>query len=143
MKISTTLKGLMALIILLPTMAFAHSKVNSSNPESGSQVSAGLETLELNFTKAVRVTRFGLHRAEDGMSMGALMDHEQDAAEVLDNMGEAEVPITSDMPNGFGTELAVTFDGLDAGIYHYAWIAVAQDGHLMEGQGHFEVMAAE
>lgn len=143
MKISTTLKGLMTLIVFLPTMAFAHSKVNSSNPESGSQVPTGLETLELNFTKAVRVTRFGLHRAEDGMSMEMLMDHEQDAAEVLDAMGDAEVAITSDMPNGFGTDLVVTFEGLDAGIYHYAWIAVAQDGHLMEGQGHFEAMAAE
>ncbi len=134
---------LLITLLALPSMAFAHSKVNSSNPESGSQVSEGLATLELNFTKAVRVTRFGLHRAEDGMSMEMFMDHEQDAAEVLEGMGEAEVPIISDMPSGFGTELAVTFDGLEAGIYHYAWIAVAQDGHLMEGQGHFEVMAAE
>ena len=143
MKILNTFKALTAIIILLPTIAFAHSKVNNSNPESGSQVPVGLNTLELSFTKAVRVTRFGLHRAEDGMSLDALMDHEQDAAEVLDSMGEAAVPITSDMPNGFGTELSVTFDGLDAGTYHYAWIAVAQDGHLMEGQGHFEVTAAE
>ena len=130
-------------LVILPAMAFAHSKVNSSNPESGSQVPSGLETLELNFTKPVRVTHFGLHRAEDGMSMDTLMDHDQDAADVLDKMGGVEVPITSDMPNGFGTELVVTFNGLDAGIYHYAWIAVAQDGHLMEGQGHFEVMTAE
>lgn len=143
MKIPTTLTGLMALIILLPSMALAHSKVNSSNPESGSQVPAGLETLELGFTRPVRVTRFGLHRAENGMSMDALMDHDQDAAEVLDAMDESEIAITSELPNGFGTELSIAFDGLGAGIYHYAWIAVAQDGHLMEGQGHFEVMAAE
>ena len=143
MKIPTILKGLMAFIILLPTMALAHSKVNSSTPESGSQVPEGLETLELGFTQGLRVTRFGLHKAEDGMSMTEMMDHEQTAAEVLEGMGDAEITITSDMPSGFGTELAVTFEALDAGIYHYAWIAVAQDGHLMEGQGHFEVVTAQ
>ena len=134
---------LLLAITLFPIMGHAHSKVNSSNPESGTQVTEDLDTLELGFSKAVRVTRFGLLRAEDGMSMTELMNHDQTAADVLDAMGEAEITITNDMPKGFGTELAVTFDDLDAGVYRYAWIAVAQDGHLMEGQGHFEVMAAE
>ena len=148
MNTLNTLRGLMAFIMILPTMAFAHSKVNSSNPENGAQMPAGLEVLELGFSKSVRVTRFGLHLSDEDMAIGEMtdgdtMEHDQSAAEVLDAKGDMEISITSDLPNGFGTELTVTFEALEAGIYHYAWIAVAQDGHLMEGQGHFEVLAAE
>ncbi|MGB0785766.1 MAG: copper resistance CopC family protein [Alphaproteobacteria bacterium] len=136
------LTALLAFVILIPNLTFAHSKVNSSDPDSGSQVVEGLAKFELGFTQPVRVTRFGLIRIDASVAAEDLMERDpDDAAALLNSVGASGLITTSKIPKGFSAELTLTFDPLEPGIYQYVWIAVAQDGHLMEGQGHFEVIS--
>ena len=53
--------------------------------------------------------------------------------------GQAAVELTSDLPKSFVDEVSLGFSPLEAGVYMVHWIAVALDGHTMEGDIHFAV----
>jgi len=128
----------LALLMVSATTAAAHSKMSGSTPASGETVEADLETLLLTFDQKVRLTLVDMHQAPEGMELDAIMaSMGEDADHAVE--GQTEVEITSDMPKSFVDEASIAFDGLEPGIYVVHWIAVAMDGHTMEGDVHFAV----
>ena len=128
----------LTLLLVSATTAAAHSKMSGSTPASGETVEAGIETLSLTFDRKVRLTLVNMHQAPDGMELEAIMAlMGEDADHTLE--GQTEVEITSDMPKSFVDEASIAFDELETGVYMVHWIAVAMDGHTMEGDVHFAV----
>ncbi len=130
---------LIALIALLSinTVAFGHSKMSGSTPEDGATVEAGLAAVSLTFDRKVRLTRVMLAAAPAEMTLAAVMSD----VEALEN--QAEIGVLSELPKGFVEETEIDFDPLTPGVYKLHWIAVAQDGHTMEGKVHFAVESAD
>lgn len=132
--------ALLALAFLLAASSPAaeHSKMSGSKPQSGETVEAGLDTLLLSFDRKVRLTVVEMHKAPDGMNLSSLMesmgDEKSHAVE-----GQTAIDVTSSLPKGFVDETSVDFDALEVGVYMLHWIAVAMDGHTMEGNVHFAV----
>lgn len=92
---------------------YAHSQMSDSIPANMTSAREDLDTLQLKFNRKVRLT----------------------VVEVSLNEQKAEV----EFPKGFVKEAEVKFQNLGIGCYDWRWIAVAQDGHTMEGMGHFEL----
>ena len=133
-----SLLSALTLFMVSATTAAAHSKMSGSRPASGETVVAGIETLSLTFDRRIRLTLVNMHQAPDGMELEAIMESMGEGADhTLE--GQTEVEITSDMPKSFIDEASITFDGLETGVYMMHWIAVAMDGHTMEGDVHFAV----
>lgn len=135
------MKSILSALVLLmaaATTAVAHSKMSGSTPASGDTVEVGLETLSLTFDRKVRLTLLDMHQALDGMDLEAIM---ASMSENTDHTieGQRAVEITSDIPKSFVDEASIAFDGLATGVYMVHWIAVAMDGHTMEGDVHFAV----
>lgn len=93
--------------------ALAHSKMSESIPANMTSVGEDLDVLVLKFDRNVRLT----------------------VVELIFEDQEIEV----DLPQGFVTEAEISFEPLGVGCYDWSWIAIAQDGHTMEGAGHFEI----
>ena len=128
----------LALLIAAASTAAAHSKMSGSTPASGVTVEAGLETLTLTFDRKVRLTLVDMHQAPDGMELEAIMaSMSEDADHSIEGLRAVE--ITSDTPKSFVDEASIAFDALATGVYMVHWIAVAMDGHTMEGYLHFAV----
>ena len=127
-----------ALLMAVASTAAAHSKMSGSSPASGATVEAGLETLSLTFDRKVRLTLVDMHHAPEGMDLEAIMaSMSEDADHRIEGLRAVE--ITSDLPKSFVDEASIAFDGLATGVYMVHWIAVAMDGHTMEGDVHFAV----
>lgn len=135
------MKSILSALVLLmaaTTTAAAHSKMSGSTPASGDTVEVGLETLSLTFDRKVRLTLLDMHQAPYGMDLEAIMaSMKQNADHTIE--GQRAVEITSAIPKSFVDEASITFDGLGIGVYMVHWIAVAMDGHTMEGDVHFAV----
>ena len=135
------MKSILSALVLLmaaATTAAAHSKMSGSTPASGDTVEVGLETLSLTFDRKVRLALLDMHQAPDGMDLEAIMASMSENADHTIE-GQRAVEITSDIPKSFVDEASITFDGLGTGVYMVHWIAVAMDGHTMEGGVHFAV----
>ena len=89
----------------------------------------------LKFERKVRLTVVEVHAAPDGGTLEALMEHEGDAP--IDGMETIE--LASKLPKGFVDAATVGFSPLDTGVFQLSWIAIAQDGHVMEGDVYFAV----
>ncbi|MAH87554.1 MAG: hypothetical protein CMF26_02960 [Kiloniella sp.] len=126
----------------LATPALSHSKMSGSNPASGTSVGVGIDSIELVFDRAVRLTRVDLVQAPDQMDLEMMMAMMTNG-EMQDLEGQIEVEIASKLPRGFVDSTRVNFEGLEHGIYMLHWIAIAQDGHTMKGDVHFAVVTPE
>ncbi|MDA8553225.1 copper resistance protein CopC [Alphaproteobacteria bacterium] len=121
-------------MLMLNAPALAHSKVSGSTPENGETV-AELDQVMLKFERKVRLTVVELNAVPAGVTMDTLMAHDSD--EPVE--GAEAVALISDLPKGFVDGATVEFDPLASGVFWLSWIAVAQDGHVMEGDVHFAV----
>ena len=128
----------LALLLIATTSALAHSKMSGSTPSSGDTAEAGLEVLDLTFDRKVRLTRVDMHQAPEGMTLESVMKTMMEGQD-HDIEGQAAVELTSDLPKSFVDEVPLGFSPLEAGVYMVHWIAVALDGHTMEGDIHFAV----
>ncbi|MAV46355.1 MAG: copper resistance protein CopC [Alphaproteobacteria bacterium TMED89] len=128
----------LALLLIATTSALAHSKMSGSTPSSGDTAEAGLEVLDLTFDRKVRLTRVDMHQAPEGMTLESVMKTMMEGQD-HDIEGQAAVELTSDLPKSFVDEVSLGFSPLEAGVYMVHWIAVALDGHTMEGDIHFAV----
>ena len=122
-------------LLLLNSPAFSHSKVSGSMPENGATVEEALDEVMLKFERKVRLTVVEVHAAPDGVTLEALMEHKGDAP--IDGMETIE--LASKLPKGFVDAATVGFSPLDTGVFQLSWIAIAQDGHVMEGDVYFAV----
>ena len=128
----------LALLMAAAATAAAHSKMSGSTLPSGDTVEVGLETLSLTFDRKVRLTLLNMHKAPEGLDLEAIMaSMSENADQTIE--GQRAVEITSDIPKSFVDEASINFDGLGTGVYMVHWIAVAMDGHTMEGDVHFAV----
>ena len=128
----------LALLLIATTSALAHSKMSGSTPSSGDTAEAGLEVLDLTFDRKVRLTRVDMHQAPEGMTLESVMKTMMEGQD-HDIEGQAAVELTSDLPKSFVDEVSLGFSPLEAGVYMVHWIAVALDGHTMEGDINFAV----
>lgn len=114
-------QGLRVLLVSLALLGFsattqAHTGLKTSSPADGAVVQAAPGQIELTFTAAVRLVRFGLKDHEDAI---------------------VELGFTPD------TEARKTFvvpaAGLGNGMYHAEWAAIGEDGHTVTGTFAFTV----
>ena len=122
-------------LLTLNTTAFAHSKMSGSTPSDGATAAAGLETVTLQFDRKVRLTVVTVDAAPEGIMLDTMMATED--GEGLE--GLEAIALTAKLTKGFIEETDIQFDALPAGTYWLQWIAIAQDGHTMEGQVRFAV----
>lgn len=105
-------------VVLLPALAFAHSKLEASLPAAGSVIAAMPERIELRFSAPIRVTSLVL-RAEAGGE-----EHRLDVS--------AAAP---------GTTIQVTAPRLLPGAWRLTWRGAGGDGHIMSGEVRFTIEA--
>ena len=129
----------LALVALLTfnTAAFGHSKMSGSTPSDGATAAAGMETVALQFDRKVRLTVVTVQAAPKGTMLDAMMALED--SEGMEHMGD--IDLNSELPKGFIDETEIQFGALPAGAYWLHWIAIAQDGHTMNGNVRFAVEA--
>jgi methionine-rich copper-binding protein CopC len=103
-------------ILLLGTIsALAHTKLKSSNIDSGKLYAKAPTVIEIVFTAAV-----GL-------------------AEVQLQTGNEDIPLAYSYPDKMQTTFTIPFPALKSGSYIFFWRAVAKDGHAMTGEIAFSV----
>lgn len=124
-------------LLTINTAAFAHSKMSGSTPSDGATAATGLDTVTLQFDRKVRLTVVSVQSAPEGTMLDTMMAMED--SEGMEGMGEIE--LTTNLPKGFINETEVQFQALPAGAYWLHWIAIAQDGHTMNGNVRFAVEA--
>jgi methionine-rich copper-binding protein CopC len=109
----------LAVFVVLATSAsvWAHAKMTESVPKDGATVPAGLSSVDLRFSKPMRLTLVRIHNAET----------------------DADVPVNSELPKTFVEEATLSIEPLAAGAYEVHWTAVSQDGHVMKGGFGFTV----
>lgn len=113
--------ALAAVVALMATLsAWAHAKMTQSVPKDGATVLAGLSSIELKFSKPMRVTLVRVHDAK----------------------ADADVPLNGKLPKTFVDAASVSVEPLSAGSYDVSWTAVSQDGHVMKGTFAFSVADA-
>lgn len=110
-------KLLIALTIsVMTTGAFAHSKVDTMTPADGSVVDIVPEFVDLDFSKAIRLTKVEMNYADKH-------------TKVLD-LGEQKA---------FLKKFSVPLVGMGSGAYKINWRGLGEDGHAMKGEFTFEV----
>lgn len=109
----------LAVFVALTTAvsAWAHAKMTESVPKDGASVAAGLSSVELKFSKPMRLTLVRIHSAKV----------------------DADVAVKGELPKTFVEEATVLVEPLAAGAYDVQWTAVSQDGHVMKGDFEFKV----
>ena len=112
---STALAVFIALTATLS--AWAHAKMTESVPKDGATVPAGLSSVELKFSKPMRLTLVRIHSAK----------------------ADADVAVKGELPMTFVEEATISVEPIAAGAYDVHWTAVSQDGHVMKGDFEFTV----
>ncbi|MCY3829182.1 MAG: copper resistance protein CopC [Rhodospirillaceae bacterium] len=111
---------LAGLLFLGATTAFAHSKLNTTEPADGAVLVQAPARIVLSFAKRIRLTKVRLRRGDN------------DAVN-LDLSGQ----------KGFATRIAVPVPGAGSGsgsgLYRIEWRGLAADGHAMRGSFEFRV----
>lgn len=101
------------------TTAFAHAKLQKSEPENGSTVTTAPVALKLHYNEPV----------EAAMSRVTVI-------------GAGDVAVQAGKPTlteGDGSTLAVPVPKLPSGDYRVEWSTMGHDGHHMKGELHFSV----
>jgi len=91
--------------------AFSHAAMTASVPKDGATVAAGVSEIEMDFSRAVRLTVVGVVRVEDHKAIG----------------------LVGALPGTFGKSAIVKVEPLTAGSYQVSWTCVSADGHVMNG----------
>ena len=107
---------LAGLLVLCATTAFAHSKLDTTEPANGAVLAQAPARIVLSFAKRIRLTKVRLR-------------HGDKAAVDLDLSGQ----------RGFATRIAVPIPGGGPGLYRIDWRGLAADGHAMRGRFSFRV----
>ncbi|MXY39041.1 MAG: copper resistance protein CopC [Rhodospirillaceae bacterium] len=107
---------LAGLLFLGATTAFAHSKLNTTEPADGAVLAQAPGRIVLSFAKRIRLTK-------------VRMRHGDNAAVDLDLSGQ----------KGFATRIAVPMPRGGSGLYRIEWRGLAADGHTMRGSFEFRV----
>lgn len=107
---------LTGLLCLNTTGVFAHSKITTTLPENGAEVSEVPENISFQFGKKIRLTKVD-------------MTHLTHPAVSLDLSSQT----------GFGNEIVIPLDGMGDGSYHIEWRGLGIDGHAVQGEFEFKV----
>lgn len=112
------MKKLIVLItlIMLGSSAFAHSKINTTEPENEAILSEAPETITLSFAKKIRLIKVGLTHLDDTMVELDLGDQKSFASKFI-------LPLEQTAP----------------GTYQIEWRGLGIDGHAMTGEFGFTV----
>lgn len=106
-----------ALLFLLPHVAFAHAVLVKSSPAQGASVKAGHVDITLTYNSRIDALHSSLHLVgPDGKAQTLAVD-----AHAAPNLLVAKV------------------DGLSAGAYKLEWQVQASDGHITRGVVDFRV----
>lgn len=116
MKQAVLIATILCSFLIAPQL-FAHSKMAESSPAAGEIVKTGLSEIKLNFEKAVRVT---------------LVKITQEGNKEL-------IEPTSELPKSFVDKIELIVPPLNPSTYKVEWTAVAEDGHIMQGEVPFTV----
>ena len=118
MKKLSMLLFVAAFLFISANTAFAHTHLDSSNPEDGATVTESIDTIQLNFDTVI----------EDNASLQ------------IEN-SEGEVIEASDITVN-ESELVATFsEPIANGTYTVSWEIIGLDGHIMQESYGFEVNA--
>lgn len=117
---NTILRAAVAMVTAAATTcALAHAKLQKSEPENGSAVTASPTTLKLHYNE----------RVEPAMSSVKLI-----------GSGDTAVPTGKPMlAEGDDKTLVVPVSKLPAGSYRVEWSTMGRDGHHMKGDMRFTV----
>lgn len=124
-------------LFTMHTTVFAHSKMSGSMPSDGATAATGLDVVTLQFDRKVRLTVVSVQAVPEGTMLDTIMAMENN--EGMEGMSDIE--LTSKLPKGFIDATDIQFQALPAGAYWLHWIAIAQDGHTMNGNVRFAVEA--
>lgn len=106
----------LALISMLATGAFAHSRVDTTTPENGATIAEAPSEISFNFAGDIRLTRVE-------------MIH-QDHPSVRLDLGDQ---------TSFGRVFSLPLQGMGEGSYRIEWRGLGVDGHAMQGEFTFTV----
>ncbi|MXW92725.1 MAG: copper resistance protein CopC [Rhodospirillaceae bacterium] len=107
---------LAGLLFLGATTAFAHSKLNTTEPADGAVLVQAPARIVLSFAKRIRLTKVRLRRGDNDAVDLDLTRHK-----------------------GFATRFAIALPGRGRGLYRIEWRGLAADGHAMRGSFEFRV----
>ena len=108
--------SMIALISVLATGAFAHSKVDTTTPADGAALTRAPAEIGFDFTSDIRLTRVELV-------------HQDQPAIRLDLGAQT----------GFARQFTLPLQQLGAGTYRIDWRGLGVDGHVMQGAFGFTV----
>ena len=108
--------AIIALISMLATGAFAHSRVDTTTPANGAELTEVPSEVAFKFTKDIRLTRVE-------------MTHRDHPTVRLD-LGEQ---------TGFDRDFSVPVEEMGAGLYRIDWRGLGIDGHAVQGTFTFTV----
>lgn len=105
-----------ALMTLLATSAFAHSRVDTTMPENGAVITEVPTEISFNFAADIRLTRVDMHH--------------QDHPSVRLDLGDQ---------TSFDRVFTLPLEGMGKGTYRIEWRGLGSDGHAMQGEFSFTV----
>ncbi|WP_088043704.1 copper resistance CopC family protein [Bacillus sp. EAC] len=111
-------KGLSFIILLLflfPTMASAHTKLESSNPSEGQVVTEPIKQITLEFEEALE-------------QLGTIKLYRNGSDNVVTKVIVKDNKLIANLPSG-----------LENGNYKIEWKVISEDGHPVTGQISFKV----
>ncbi len=105
-----------ALVWLCASGAFAHSRIESTEPENGAVLSETPAEISMTFAKKIRLTR-------------------------VDVIFDDKAPFRLDLGDqkSFDRVFTLPLEGMGAGAYHIEWRGLGADGHAMQGDFFFSV----
>ncbi|PIB25112.1 copper resistance protein CopC [Amylibacter kogurei] len=107
---------LFALLAMLSSGAFAHSRVDTTAPHNGAVLAEVPTEVSFNFANDIRLTRVEMTHA----------DHPS----VQLDLGELK---------SFERAFTLPLEGMGPGIYRIEWRGLGVDGHVMQGDFTFTV----
>ena len=105
-----------AILSILATSAFAHSRVDSTTPENGAVIAEAPVEISFDFAADIRLTR-------------VVMTYEDHPAVRLDLGAQTS----------FGQVFTLPLKAMGAGSYNIEWRGLGEDGHAMQGNFMFTV----
>ena len=105
-----------ATLALCASLAFAHSKVDTTLPKDGAVLQAAPEVVALNFGAKIRLTKVELTAPDAKPEDMDLSAHKS-----------------------FETEFELPLTDAGAGLYQIDWRGLSADGHAVQGSFSFQV----
>ncbi|WP_135506409.1 copper resistance CopC family protein [Roseovarius aestuariivivens] len=112
------MKHISAVIIffLLPTVAYAHSKMDATSPTDGAVLNEAPTEIAFTFSGKLRLTKVEASHSSGGAQTIDLSDH-----------------------TSFTNEFTLPIDPMGPGSYDIEWRGLGTDGHAMQGSFTFNV----